>query len=224
MIRLQRPAEPEVLKTKGQTETRNLTENYDKGKRDFEFDNKIYAATSVKNSLRNAQSGKCCYCERYEEIGDVEHFRPKDNYYWLAYDWENLLFSCPKCNRSFKRTKFPLGSEYQTNNHHNDISKEIPLLINPYNENPEKHIEYKGFTPIGKDIKGKTTIETIGLDRPFLDQRRMQIYKLLKQTFQAMQNNTSKKTELENLIQEYTSESSEYSLMIRCAIKDNFKY
>ena len=49
--------------------------------------------------------------------GDVEHFRPKagyrqrpedplvqPGYYWLAYEWSNLLFCCQLCNQRFKAT------------------------------------------------------------------------------------------------------------------------
>ncbi len=75
--------------------------------------------------------GKCAYCEGALELidGDVDHFRPKgavsdqhgkpitidgdefrehQGYYWLAYDWRNLLPSCKTCNQIYKGSQFPV--------------------------------------------------------------------------------------------------------------------
>ena len=63
----------------------------------------IYADKTVREALKKMCYGKCAYCEsRITAIysGDIEHFRPKGSYYWLAADWENLLFACPFCNRT----------------------------------------------------------------------------------------------------------------------------
>lgn len=53
---------------------------------------------------------KCAYCESpvtTTGFGDVEHYRPKSVYWWLAYALENYLASCAICNQSFKKDKFP---------------------------------------------------------------------------------------------------------------------
>jgi hypothetical protein len=55
--------------------------------------------------------GKCAYCEAPTSLvahGDVEHYRPKSEYWWLAYVYDNYLASCQLCNQSFKKAKFPL--------------------------------------------------------------------------------------------------------------------
>ncbi len=60
--------------------------------------------------LEEQFNGKCAYCEtKYLASSDtwIEHYRPKSDYYWLAYAWSNLLPACTKCNRS-KKNKFPL--------------------------------------------------------------------------------------------------------------------
>jgi len=62
-----------------------------------------YADKTVRELLNKMFHGKCAYCEsRIIAIynGDIEHFRPKGRYYWLAADWENLLFACPFCNQT----------------------------------------------------------------------------------------------------------------------------
>jgi len=42
-------------------------------------------------------------------------------YYWLAYDWNNLLFICTACNTK-KRELFPLtDSKGRARSHHDDI-------------------------------------------------------------------------------------------------------
>lgn len=73
----------------------------------------IYKDNSVRKLLIKMFHGKCAYCEsKITAIynGDIEHFRPKGEiheatskkpgYFWLASEWENLLFACPFCNQT----------------------------------------------------------------------------------------------------------------------------
>lgn len=72
------------------------------------FDTNYWKA--AKTQLIAESHGKCAYCEiRYSTggYGDVEHFRPKSIYWWLAYTYENYLFSCQLCNQLYKKDKFP---------------------------------------------------------------------------------------------------------------------
>ena len=65
----------------------------------------------AKDQLRKESGGKCAYCEASTEVvahGDVEHFRPKSVYWWLAYCYDNYLFACQICNQSFKGNDFPV--------------------------------------------------------------------------------------------------------------------
>lgn len=130
MIKVKRTACPEVLQlgltqeSRGESETRV---NIESGRRVF----KAYADKTVRKALKAMFHGKCAYCEsRITTIysGDIEHFRPKGGgYYWLAADWDNLLFACPFCNQTYthalsgkgmaievvlgKKDQFPLLSE-----------------------------------------------------------------------------------------------------------------
>lgn len=64
-----------------------------------------------KDTLRAESEGKCAYCESPTAVvahGDVEHFRPKSNYWWLAYCLDNHLYACQICNQSFKGDQFPV--------------------------------------------------------------------------------------------------------------------
>lgn len=66
-----------------------------------------------KTQLKKESNGKCAYCEANTEVvahGDVEHFRPKSVYWWLAYTYDNYLYACQICNQLYKSDNFPIGS------------------------------------------------------------------------------------------------------------------
>jgi hypothetical protein len=66
---------------------------------------------AAKAQLRAESGGKCAYCEgkaSHVAHGDVEHMRPKADYWWLAYCYDNYLYACQLCNQSFKGTNFPI--------------------------------------------------------------------------------------------------------------------
>ncbi len=172
------------------------------GKRDFDFDSKIYGDKTVKEALILAQHDKCFLCESkitHIDYGDVEHFRPKKafqqtekeklnypGYYWLAYDWTNLFLACTRCNQHYKKNLFPLANPKTRKeiSHLFDLSAEKPLLINPSEENPEKYISFRvdnlvGVVPfaVKDNHKGKATIKCAGLDRLKLCGRRLAVLK-----------------------------------------------
>lgn len=67
---------------------------------------------AAKKALKKDSAGKCAYCEAPTDVvahGDVEHFRPKSTYWWLAYCYDNYLSSCQICNQSHKKDKFPIS-------------------------------------------------------------------------------------------------------------------
>ena len=77
---------------------------------DHDFDSNRWK--SAKEELKRDSHGKCAYCEAPTSVvayGDVEHFRPKSVYWWLAYCYDNYLVSCQLCNQKFKGAKFPIS-------------------------------------------------------------------------------------------------------------------
>ncbi|MFB7146089.1 HNH endonuclease [Agrobacterium deltaense] len=69
---------------------------------------------SAKKRLRFESGGKCAYCEASTDVvahGDVEHFRPKSKYWWLAYDFDNYVFACQICNQIYKGDNFPISGQ-----------------------------------------------------------------------------------------------------------------
>lgn len=164
-----------------------------------EFDDKVW--TGIRDwLLEHVFHNKCAYCETPIDgfPGDAEHFRPKgrvrdmraddsleivksvdeDNeeidhpgYFWLAYNWKNLLPSCELCNRyGGKKDLFPVGKSHvavkrlaieEIDKLLHQITKstkagdvfylepddldvlEERLLLHPYYDNPEGHIYFK---------------------------------------------------------------------------------
>jgi uncharacterized protein (TIGR02646 family) len=172
--------------------------NTAKGTPKKKFDNGIYGHDEVKDQLKKDQFQKCCYCESKfttNSPGDVEHFRPKGRfkipgvtgfqkpaYYWLAYDWSNLFFSCEVCNRENKKEKFPLedGCERAIPHlKHGLVEHERPLLICP-TEEASNYIEFDKDTIKGKDERGRQSIMHYGLKRQGLLDDRLSSYKRLK--------------------------------------------
>ena len=95
-----------------------------------------------------AQHDKCCFCESkvtHISYGDVKHYRPKagyrqdpeeplgrPGYYWLAYEWSNLMFCCQICNQRFKRNLFPLADPARrAETHHDDLSTKHAIFLHP---------------------------------------------------------------------------------------------
>jgi hypothetical protein len=81
---------------------------------------------AAKKQIKAESFGKCAYCEAPVDAvahGDVEHFRPKGKYWWLAYCYDNYVFACQICNQSFKGEEFPC---------HGPMLELVPPLPDPF--------------------------------------------------------------------------------------------
>jgi len=195
MIRIRRPAKPPAtLRNRGQQEKEILCDQYDAnpagydaGRMKFPTAKKlIYGSSAVRNVLIKCQHNKCCYSEAkfVRDYVPVEHFRPKGaigqqgssekqypGYYWLAYEWSNLLLCKPGVN-SNKKDYFPLSDEAtRANNHHGDLGMESPMLIDPASEDPREHIRFHDEEPYGITDRGRYTVDLL-LRHPDLDEDR----------------------------------------------------
>jgi hypothetical protein len=82
-----------------------------KGKRAGSVEFKSDYWKPAKDQLKKETHNKCAYCEADTAVvahGDVEHFRPKGIYWWLAYCYDNYLYSCQICNQVYKSDSFPI--------------------------------------------------------------------------------------------------------------------
>lgn len=155
------------------------------------INDKLYknkALLDVYKCSRGPFFGKCAYCEapvRVDQHGDIEHWRPKravsdlegkpvehPGYYWLAYDWTNLLLSCITCNQKWKRTRFPVKGQHASQP--GAESDEQPLLLNPLSDDPEQHLYVdRSGVMIARTDRGKASITVCGLNREELVKERL---------------------------------------------------
>jgi hypothetical protein len=208
MIRIQ--FEPESLPAEQKTAFENWCKLAETAKSkqtssDVDFQSKVWRF--LKHwLLENVFHGKCAYCEIKIEagfLGDAEHYRPKGavtefdggkqlpvqrngqphgGYYWLAYDWMNLVPSCQRCNAvEGKRTQFPIQGTRVFDETEGPDSKtlneiEQPYLLHPYDSkhDPRDHLV---FSPDGKvvglDEIGKQSIKVLDLNRSTLVEYRL---------------------------------------------------
>ena len=98
----------------------------------------------------------CVYCE-HNEATDIEHIYPKRLYPAKAFDWNNYVLACGKCNTHFKKDKFSVfnpaggvGSQDITpkQKQYSKPPNEDCLFINQRVENPMNFLEL--------DFQGKT--------------------------------------------------------------------
>ena len=239
-------AVPDILTSKGVAATNQLKADFDNGTIKFEIDPKIYGDKSVKEKLSELQNNKCCFCESkigHISYGDVEHFRPKGGwvqenetintpgYYWLAYHWDNLLLSCSICNQRHKKNHFPLlPNSKRALNHNCSIVDEQPIFIHPVTENPENFIEFNEEVAVSiDDMRGKTTIEKLGLNRPLLNEERKSKLDKIKDIYILSQNTPVFPPEIKqtaiSIISSYFEESkkdeTEYASMLRSFFRKN---
>jgi uncharacterized protein (TIGR02646 family) len=241
---------PAFLQTKGAAAIQQLKERYDNGERDFsaeDFKSTIYGHAEVKASLIESHHGKCCYCEAaftHVAHGDVEHFRPKagwvqdkeplnkPGYYWLAYDWDNLLFSCQICNQTHKKSHFPLlDAATRANSHLQSIAAEQPVLVHPANENPEDFIGFKEEIPVAVNgnARGEGTIKKLGLDRESLNEKRRTVLADISTIYFLAKGIPDTLPEIKQLainkLKQYLEGSisgkAEYAAMLRSFFKNN---
>ena len=125
-----------------------------------------------------------------EASNPTEHFRPKmavqpeagfvsasTGYWWLAWDWNNLLFSCTTCNgQDRKGHRFALApGSAPLEPEEPPPGDENSMFIDPGQEDPMDHIIFVErrpgeWVPVPRNgsPRGKYTIKTLGLDHPDL--------------------------------------------------------
>lgn len=253
MLRLTRPKKrPQILSTQGLQKAQALCDLYDQsaphrnGTESFPIDD-TYRDLSVRKSLERAQHDKCCYCDAKATPLEVEHYRPKNavrqkrdvpeerpGYYWLAYEWQNLMLACVLCNQprqdsagnpTGKGTQFPLADEAKrARSHHASLAQEEPLLLDPYADNPDDHIGYHEYIPYPLTSRGEATIEVLKLCGKSQLSRPRDHYALIEKLRRLICEDTALPTEtrkeLESLLLSLAADDAEYAAMVRAALKE----
>lgn len=194
--RIPEPIDPDHSRGK------NKWEKLQKEKSEHKFTSG-YNHIEVKKALRLYHGDKCVYCESVA-IGvasyRVDHYRPKakvkgddsgfSGYFWLGYEWSNLLQSCEACN-GIKSNYFPLGSSENRVVWENPesmpplndrliighlLSGEKRMLLNPELDDVERHLRFRpDGSVIGLTEEGKASIRFYGLNRHGLLVKRKQV-------------------------------------------------
>jgi uncharacterized protein (TIGR02646 family) len=125
-----------------------------------------YKTPDIKEKLDKLYRN-CGYCEseftNSTRPATVEHYRPKGEYYWLAFSWDNIFYACGKCNNpqageKGKGNKFGISGtkvDFDPNDlsNINSLSEkyntiEKPKFINPEFEDPEQKAPKAGAETI----------------------------------------------------------------------------
>lgn len=219
---------------------------------------KLYKAQ--RDAIWTGYQFKCAYCEArfiLTQTGDVEHFRPKkgvrdehnkkvtrtrkgkqeahSGYFWLAYDWRNLLPSCSRCNRLDATTGTTVGKGERfpvLKNAHAwtpaGVRREQPHFIHPALEDPAQHFAFDKDTGLlfakAGSVRGQLCIELLGLNRSGLPQRRYDIYRdvtlALREAVRCLEQQDPELGYWLKRIQDYVEGRAEYALAGRQALAD----
>lgn len=217
----------------------------------IEISDDLYKRQKAK--IWAAFNGKCAYCEVLligNQRGDVEHWRPKKavtdeagkpvrnpitkrehrGYYWLAYDWRNLLPSCVECNQAStaangarlgKRNRFPLEDEQARGYAPGEEINESPLLLHPFLDTPETELVFdKNGVVGGATDKGRATIDTLWLNRDGLQierkRRWVTVRMMVTRLIQAVvEQDASTQTDMQAQLDEYQLGVAPYSALGR---------
>ena len=155
----------------------------------FEYGKTLYKPQSVKDKLKEIYHSKCAYCEKNisDESQHIEHYRPKDSYYWLACSWDNLLLCCTRCNsKKGERFKTCKPKVNYSNERFEDIHSlgsgydytEEPMIINPEKNDILESIRFNNEGKIfSDDSRVEYTIkEACGLNREELREKRVKLF------------------------------------------------
>ena len=118
----------------------------------------------IIEKLNEIYVGCCAYCEGYvESTGSpyIDHFKPQILFPELIFEYNNMNYSCQKCNTMKK-----------------DIWND--LLFSPTKENPEEHITFEGEWANPKDSRGSEMIKVLQLNDSKRLMARKQKYDLIK--------------------------------------------
>ncbi len=160
----------------------------------------------VREYLNEYYYEKCAYCEMHCKA-EIEHYRPKKavnedkthpGYYWLCYEWSNLLPSCRYCNtEGGKGNQFPIISKNRVNSPTYGVKKidrarwvalntplidEQAMLLHPEIDDPKNYLDFNiSATKDGVEIQGKdsdnrgaTTVKICNLNRSYLKLNRLE--------------------------------------------------
>jgi hypothetical protein len=200
--------------------------------------------------FENVFAKKCAYCEGKAEpqsFVHAEHWRPKSavtqqrnekcetvkqggkphpGYWWLAYDWINLLPACQQCNSgNGKGTQFPVAGEHVFEPFEGETAdrldeSERPLLLHPLRgPDPGDHL---AFNELGEAFAvddsqlGRASISVFDLNRGGLVEDRFErLHQAESEFLKAALTVATSKSDFSDALGYLHRQSAEYSAAIR---------
>jgi len=159
-------------------------------------------------------------------------------YWWLAWTWENLFYSCPTCNsQKYKANRFPLrqGSPRLLKMSLPAVAEQA-LLLNPADVDPFDHIRFvpdreeNNWRAIGLTLEGRWTILVLGLNRTGLRTNRKKHVKTLKENYSLKHATDALGAGDAEALQVYWRDAvatllapeQDYLALTRCVLDDSF--
>ena len=207
MIRLEKSAEPDILKNNRAAWTAEFIAALAAGDDPTPTLEARYRHREIKDALVAETHAKCAYCEVKALVsgyGDVEHiiakkFRPE-----LRFVWSNLTLACDKCN-----TKKGV---------HDNI-------LDPYSDDPDEHFRFFGpmlTVRAGSDL-GKRTQAILELNRiELLEHRKEKLDEFVRRAHEvaATRDKDTRTILLRALLDDARSAKNEFSACARALIAD----
>lgn len=192
-------------------------------------DRSHFAHGDVRTQLEVMFGYKCAYCESDVTAvtpQHVEHYRPSSRYPGLAYQWENLLLACPHCNSTYKKDRFPISPSGNTpkENRASPCSRtgngEVPLLLNPCNDDPDQHLTFRNGRVIALSRRGHISRRICGLNRNDLVRSRRLWLKFIRRSAEnyasaKAEGNAATLRKYADELKDFIYEGSQYTAMAR---------
>jgi len=190
--------------------------------------NARYKKEDIRIALKGIYKNKCAFCEQKIEQYNVEHYRPKKTYYWLAFSWDNLIMACPTCNQS-KGTNFELvGDQVEFDNTEVNIRNinsssasydliEEPKMVNPEITDPLGHIQFKRDGLIeSANVRFAYTIEKCNIDRKYLNDERRKLLDVFSRDIRSAlienENPADQQNEISTIVRKFVRDSQDIEL------------
>ena len=171
-------------KTKAILDITNLQERKTKARSSYDMARKTKWFAPVVQALSGLSgSGELCmYCSS-SEASQIDHYRPLSIFPDKAFDFENYLWACDICNRTYKGERFPPDTEPGE------------MILNPLDDNvwdyfflDENHGRLlRRIDPVTQMFlpRATSTCDIVGIDRQNVQSNRQRRYKRLRENVQS---------------------------------------
>lgn len=160
MVKLSRVPTPDCLKSGTAKWTEEYLRAREKNPRHrFRWRKEKTCYPEIRQKLMQMTGERCSYCDGFlnrESRGTVDHFRPKETFPELAFDWYNLLAACDLC-QSHKLSKF---DELLLKPDEQDYSFTRYYVLN-YSSGA---VEPAPFASAEDQARASTTLEMLGIN------------------------------------------------------------